>query len=68
MRVSELLARYLPRDVYHAGGVSIATIDKPSQLLQYDPHFVMFVEAFLPWALNELQKNNPPLSITPAGP
>lgn len=54
MRVSELVARYL------APASSPATIDNPSSLLQYDPFFTMFVEAFATWALNELQKSSPP--------
>ena len=62
MRVSNLLAHYLP----HSAGAP-ATVDNLS-LLQYDAAFTMFVEAFVPWALNELQKNSlPQFTIQPGG-
>lgn len=54
MRVSNLLARYLP----HSDNEPDATVDNSSLLLQYDPHFTMFVEAFASWAISELQKSN----------
>jgi hypothetical protein len=70
MRVQHLLARYLAGNGHGHDATAchpLGVVDNSSQLLQYDPHFTMFVEAFASWAIEELQKSNLPLSITPAG-
>jgi hypothetical protein len=69
MKVHDLLARYLPHPGHGLNATAchpLGVVDNLSASLEFDPHFVMFVEAFVPWAISQLQSSNhQALSIQP---